>query len=426
MFDFVESPFEVDDKKDSYRHIEDGLLVVEGGRIVDAGEYSALRSTLGEDVEIEDYSEHIIMPGFIDMHLHYPQTEMIGAFGEQLLEWLDTYTFPTEKKFRDKGYATKIADVFLRELFRNGTTSAMVFPTVHPESVDALFEQASRYNMRLVTGKVLMDTNAPDDLLDTAQTGYAETRGLIRKWHGKGRALYALTPRFAPTSTPAQLEACRRLKEEFPDVYVQTHLSENKSEIEWVAELFPQCTNYLDVYDRYGLVGDRSVFAHGIYLSDDEYRVLASSGSTIATCPTSNLFLGSGFFDMAKALGFGVDFAIGTDVGAGDSFSMLRTFNEAYKVAQICGYKLAEFNAFYLATLGAARSLKLDDRLGNFQPGKEADFIVMNLSATPLQELRMSRARDFRDKLFALMIMGDDRNIRATYVDGNLVHETKV
>ena len=402
------------------RYIEDGLLVSENGKICYFGDFDA--SQLPTDIIVQHYPEQLIVPGFLDTHIHFPQTEMVGAYGEQLLEWLNTYTFPTELQFQDKDYADQIAEFFIQQLLRHGTTTALVFCTVHPESVDALFEQAARLNMRLIAGKVLMDRHAPESLTDTAEQGYCESKALIEKWHGKGRALYAITPRFAPTSTPEQLARAGQLKAEHPDVYVHTHLSENKNEIAWVKELFPSHQGYLDVYHQFGLTGQRSVFAHCVHLEEHEWDCMHTTDSAIAFCPTSNLFLGSGLFPLQKTWQKQVKVGLGTDIGAGTSFSQLQTLNEAYKVQQLQGNKLSAFESFYHATLGSAKALSLDHLLGNFTVGKEADFVVLDLHATPLQQLRQQQVKHLEDALFALFTLGDDRNISATYIDGQCVY----
>lgn len=406
----------------SHEYFEDGLLVVEDGKVVRNGHAADLLSTLPAGTEVIEYKDALITPGFIDTHIHYPQTGMIASYGEQLLDWLDTYTFPTERAFADKAHAGEVAQVFLRELLRNGTTTALVFGSVHKESVDAFFEQAHKLDLRMIAGKVLMDRNAPDYLTDTAESGYADSKELIERWHGKGRLHYAVTPRFAPTSTPEQLALAGKLFQEYPDLYMHTHLSENRKEIEWVRELFPERKGYLDVYDHHGLIGARSVFAHGVHLCDDECRRLGETGSAVAFCPTSNLFLGSGLFDLEKVEGFGVRVGLGTDVGAGTSFSQLQSLNEAYKVMQLQGKKLDPFKSLYLATLGGARALYVDDRIGSLQPGKDADFVVLDYKATPLIEYRLSQARSLEERLFALMILGDDRAVKETYAAGVSVH----
>ncbi|WHR56433.1 guanine deaminase [Acinetobacter haemolyticus] len=403
---------------DQVRYIEDGVLITEQGKIRWFGTWDAAQDHLPTDVEIQHYPDQLIIPGMIDTHIHFPQTEMVGAYGEQLLSWLNTYTFPTEIQFKDQAYAEEIAKFFVQELLKNGTTTALVFCTVHPESVNALFEAAEQYQMRLIAGKVMMDRHAPEALCDTAESAYDDSKTLIEKWHGQGRALYAITPRFAPTSTPEQLEKAGQLKAEYPDVYVHTHLSENKDEIAWVKDLFPAQKGYLDVYHHYGLTGQRSVFAHCVHLEDAEWQCMHETDSAIAFCPTSNLFLGSGLFPLKKTWEQQVKVGLGTDIGAGTSFSLLQTVNEAYKVQQLQGDKLSAFESLYHATLGGAKALDLDDKLGNFNVGKEADFVVLNLQATALQQLRQSRSKSIDDSLFALFTMGDDRNIEATYIYG--------
>ncbi|HEX5382616.1 MAG TPA: guanine deaminase [Acinetobacter sp.] len=410
------------DIAEQVRYLEDGVLISEAGKIKWFGLWQDAAAHLPEGVAIQHYPEKLIVPGFIDTHIHFPQTEMVGAYGEQLLEWLNTYTFPTEMQFQDPAYAAKIAEFFVQELLKNGTTTALVFCTVHPESVDALFEAAQRHQMRLIAGKVMMDRHAPEALCDTPERAYTDSKALIEKWHGQGRALYAITPRFAPTSTPEQLQLAGQLKAEYPDVYVHTHLSENKHEIAWVKELFPAQQGYLDVYHHYGLTGSRSVFAHCVHLEDHEWDCMHATDSAIAFCPTSNLFLGSGLFPLKKTWDKQVKVGLGTDIGAGTSFNQLQTLNEAYKVQQLQGDKLSAFESLYHATLGGAKSLSLEQQLGNFDIGKEADFIVLDLQATALQALRQQRAKGIEDALFALMTMGDDRNIHATYVYGQAAY----
>lgn len=428
FLDFIDDPFYISESK-SVRYIADGLLVLEDGKVKELGNYENLKDKYST-ISIISYPGMLIMPGFIDTHIHFPQVEIIAAYGEQLLEWLNKYTFPTEKKFKDKTYAEKVAAIFLDELLKNGTTTALVFAAVYPESVDAFFEAASRRNLRAIAGKVMMDRNAPDFLLDTAETSYQESKQLIQKWHKNGRLLYAVTPRFAFTSTNEQLRLAAKLLAEFPDVYLHTHLSENVDEVALVKELFPDCKGYLDVYDRAGLVGDRSVFAHGVQLTDEEFQRLSEANSAIAFCPTSNLFLGSGLFKLekAKSVEHPVKLGLATDVGGGTSFSMLQTANAAYKVAQLQRQKLSPFKALFLATLGGARALALEDKIGNFDVGKEADFIVLDMRATPLMAFRNSDSipaslDELAHQVFALVIMGDDRAIRATYIMGELAYE---
>ncbi len=406
------------------RYIEDGLLLLNGGEIVSLQPWEEGRLQLADDVAVLDYRGKLIVPGFVDTHIHYPQTEMIGAYGEQLLEWLQQYTFPVESQYHCPQHAAKMSAFFLHQLLSNGTTTALVFGTVHPESVDALFTAADGLGMRLIAGKVMMDRNAPDYLTETPEQSYQQTRALIERWHNKGRLSYALTPRFAPTSSPELLSKVSQLKAEFPDTWMHTHLSENPQEIEWVKSLFPAHKNYLDVYDAYQLTGRRSVFAHCLHLEEEEWDCLHKTDSAVAFCPTSNLFLGSGLFDLKTCWQKGVKMGVGTDVGAGTTFSMLQTLGEAYKVGQLQRYKLAACEAFYHATLGGAHALDLDSRIGNFSPGKEADFVVLDPAVSALQQMRHANSKDIWEKLFVLMTLGDDRNIAATWVNGQCVWQT--
>jgi guanine deaminase len=403
----------------------DALVIVEDGVIRAFGPYAELRGSVPEGVEPVHYPDHLIVPGFIDAHVHYPQLQMIGAFGAQLLEWLDTYTFPAEQSFADADHAARVAKLFLRELLRAGTTTAMVYCTVHPQSVEAFFAESERFNTRMIAGKVLMDRHAPAALLDTAQRGYEESLALIERWHGRGRQLYCVTPRFAPTSTEAQLEAAGALLKSREGLFLQTHLCENPGEIEWVRELFPARSSYLDVYAHAGLVGRRSMFGHGVHLHEGDFCTCHQSGAALAHCPTSNLFLGSGLFRLFDAVDprRPVKVGLGTDVGAGTSLSQLQTLNEAYKVAAMAGHKLDAVQGLYLATLGGARALCLDDRLGRLAPGCEADICVLDPKATPLMEFRAGYCDSVEDLLFMLMTLGDDRAVRATWVAGACVYD---
>ena len=400
---------------------EDGLLVVEDGRVKAAGDHAALVSTLPPGLAPVDYRGKVIVPGFIDTHLHYPQTDMIASPAPGLLPWLETYTFPTERQFGDPLHARATAEFFLDELLRCGTTTAMVYCTVHPESVDAFFEASAARNLRMVAGKVLMDRNCPDFLRDV-EGDLGQSEALIGKWHKRGRALYAITPRFAPTSTDIQLRLTGELAARHPDTFIQTHVSENQDECRWVGELFPQARSYLDVYDQVGLMRPRALFGHCIWLDDDDFARMTATGSAAAVCPTSNLFLGSGLFDFARADAARTLLSLGTDVGAGTSFSLLQTMNEAYKVARLKGSYLPALRMFYLATLGAARSMRLDDTIGGFAPGLEADFVVLDPQATPLLARRTGNCDGLEELLFALALLGDDRMVMATYSAGQEVH----
>jgi guanine deaminase len=407
----------------SYAYFEDGLMLVENGKISAVGHAKDLLGKLAGDVEVVAYKDALITAGFIDTHIHLPQTGMVGSYGEQLLDWLNTYVFPVERQFADPAHAAEVSDIFIKELLRNGTTTALVFGSRHKESVEAFFTAADKLNLRMIAGKVMMDRNAPDYLVDTAESSYVDSKALIERWHGKGRLHYAVTPRFAPTSTPEQLALAGQLLTEYPDLYMQTHISENLKEVEWVKELFPERKNYLDVYDHFKLLGERSVFAHGVHLCDQECERLAETGSAIAFCPTSNFFLGSGLFNLPMAERHKVNVGLGTDVGGGTSFSILQTLNEAYKVMQLQGAKLSPFKSLYLATLGGARALRLEDRIGNLQEGTEADFVVLDFNATPLLSYRMKQATSIEERLFVLMTLGDDRTVSETYSAGVLVHK---
>lgn len=412
--------------KEALHHYADGVVYVKDGYILESGDFTALKARYPL-AEIVDYRGRIITPGFVDTHVHYPQTEMIGSYGAQLLDWLTTYTFPTEEKFANKAYAEHVADRFLSLMIDNGTTTALVFATVYPVSVDAFFEQAQKRNMRMISGKVLMDRNAPEALRDTPESAYTDSKALIEKWHGKGRLSYAVTPRFAPTSTDEELQVAARLLHEYPDVYLHTHLAENRQEAEWVHSLFPQDRSYLGVYERHGLVTKRSIFAHSIHLDETDYGTLQHHDSAVAFCPSSNLFLGSGLFNLDAAHQHKIRVGMGTDVGAGTSFSMLTTMNNAYKVTQLRkAYTdkpdevtaLSPQENLYLATLGGARALSLDDKIGSFTQGKEADFIVLDPKSSPVLAQRLSNASSLDDKLFALEILGDDRTVAHTYIMG--------
>lgn len=402
----------------SWQHFKDGLLIIENGYIHSVGDANTLLKTLPKDILLKEHPNCLITPGFVDTHVHFPQCEVIASHGKQLLEWLETYTFPAEMQFYDLDYAHKIAKFFLDQLLLNGTTTALVFGTVHPQSVDAFFSEAQQRNLRMICGKVMMDRNAPKALLDTPEKSYEESRDLLQKWHNKDRLRYAVTPRFAPTSTTEQLDCAKRLLEEFPDVYFQTHLSENKQECEWVTELFPDRTNYLDVYDHHNLLGKRSIFAHGIHLQKDEWKRLAETDSAIAFCPSSNLFIGSGLFKLQEANKHGVKTGLGTDVAGGDSFSILRTINQAYKTQQLQGENLSAMQSFYMATLGGAKALDLHDKIGNFEAGKEADFLILDYHSTALIKFKIDHCDNIRERLFSLMMLGDERTIKHTYILG--------
>src|ERR1700712_285540 len=401
----------------------DGLLLVENGRVVASGSYAALRDQIAPETTVLHMRDKLIVPGFIDSHVHYPQTDMIASPAPGLLPWLNTYTFPTERRFEDPAHARATAEFFLDQLLSNGTTTALVYCTVHKQSTDAFFEASESRDLRMVAGKVLMDRNCPEYLRDTAQSGYDDSAELIARWHGRGRQEYALTPRFAPTSTEAQLEACAVLARKHADVYIQSHVAENTDEIKWVESLFPGHRSYLDIYDHYDLLRQRAVYGHCIYLDDADRRRMAETGAVASHCPTSNLFLGSGLFDIEKAGKANMPVALATDVGGGTSFSMLQTMGEAHKIARLTGHHLTAARMFWLATTGAAQVLDMADKVGTLKPGTEADFVVLDPAGTPLLARRTSRAESLEELLFAFAMLGDDRAVFETYSAGKRVHE---
>lgn len=403
--------------------VSDALIVVRDGHFDAVAPAADLLPALGADVPIWDQRGKIVVPGFIDAHVHYPQVDVIASYGAQLLDWLNTYTFPEEKKFANRTHADEVAEFFLDRLLENGTTTASVFCTVHPESVDAFFTESEARGLRMIAGKCFMDRNAPDGLRDTAESGVRETRELIERWHGHARSQYAITPRFAASSSREQMQAIGALAKEFPTTYIQSHVAENKAEIEWIRELFPERRSYLDVYDHYGLLREKSIYAHCIYLDDIDRKRMTEAGATPAFCPTSNLFIGSGLYNLQQALDAGNRVSLGTDVGGGTSYSMLRTLGEAYKVQQLQGASMSPAYALYLATLGGARALSLDEKIGSIERGKEADFVLLDPKATPLLARRTSLRSDPLDIFFAMMTLGDDRAVLATFSHGRCVHE---
>ncbi len=423
---FTGDPFQVG-VEDTMVYESDAIVAFGDGIITHFGPATDIRPQLPADLRIRNYGpDALISAGFIDSHVHFPQTPMIAAFGGQLLDWLNDYTFPTERKFADKVFAASVAEVFLHECLRNGITTSCVYCTVFPQSVDALFEEAERLGMRIAAGKVMMNRNAPDDLLDTTQSSYDDSRALLQKWHGRDRLMYAITPRFAPTSTEDQLDAAGTLWDEFPDVYMQTHLSESPGEIAWVKKLFPDRDGYLDVYHHSKLCRPRAVFGHCIHLTDDELHRMHHTGSAISHCPTSNFFLGSGYLDIFKAADASrpVRVGLGTDLGAGTSFSILTTLNEAYKAAQLNNRKLTAIHAFYLATRGTAHSMYIEDKVGSIAPGMEADMVVLDTKSTPIIDYRMQFANNLDEVLAIQMTLGDDRAVKATYVNGKCLYGT--
>jgi guanine deaminase len=403
----------------SHRYFEDGHLAVDDDGVIESvGEWSD-----APDGETVDLTGSLITPGFIDTHLHAPQLEMIGSYGGHLLEWLNRYTFPTERKFEDPEHARRVARAFYDELLRNGTLCALIFSTIHSTATEIFFEEAERRGFRGIVGKTMMDRNAPEYLLDASpRQSYDECRALLQKWHGRGLLRYAITPRFAPTSTPELLERAGQLKKEFPGAWVHSHISENRNEVQWVSELFPEA-EYADVYDKYGLLDERTVLAHGVWLTAEELDLLARRGSRVAHCPNSNLFLGSGLFPLHRVLEAGVVVGLGTDIGAGTTPSLFNAMSDAYKVQQVQNVSLSPFHLWYLATLGGARALTLDGETGSLEAGKSADFLVLDLAATPLLAMRTGRASSLEDLLAGLIFMGDDRAVRRSVIAGRVVSE---
>ncbi|WP_458094863.1 guanine deaminase [Roseomonas sp. WA12] len=403
-------------------HWPDALVVMQDGLITGFGDHATERSRHPGDMPVHHHPEGLITAGFIDTHVHYPQLEMTGAFGETLLDWLTRYTYPTEARFADAAHAARIARLFLREMLRAGTTTACIYGTVHEHSADAIFAEAERLGLRIVAGKVLMDRNAPSALLDGTDHGIPATQRLINRWHGRGRLLYAITPRFAPACTDAALRAAGRLWCDNPGTLMQTHLCETEAEIAWVRELFPGAASYLDVYARAGLTGPRAVMGHAVHVTESDLSTLHHTGCGVAHCPSSNLFLGSGLFRLHEAKDAALRVGLGSDVGAGTGLSTLRTLGDAYKVARLRGARLHPAQALWLATTGGAEALRLEDRIGTIAPGMEADLVVLDPRATPALALR-TEGRDPADTLFALTALGDERAVRATYVAGRLVHD---
>ena len=407
----------------------DGLMAVQHGKIVELGYYDQLINQFGSDAQVTHFEDSLIIPGFVDSHLHYPQYRVIASYGATLLDWLNKYTFVEEQKFNNFDYAEEVAELFLDELIKNGTTTAMTFCTSHPESVEAFFSAAQNRNLRMVAGKVMMDRNAPTDLCDDVNSSYVDSKMFIEKWHNKNRLSYAITPRFAPTSTEVQLTKARKLLVEYPNsqgtkgVLLQTHMNENVDEITWVQELYPQNKHYFDVYDSYRLSGSNSVFSHCIHNTHDEYQRMADTDSKVALCPTSNLFLGSGLFNLDQFGNYGITASLASDIGGGDSFSMFSVMNEAYKICKLNNINLDPVKAFYLTTLAGAKVLNMDDCIGNFEPNKEADFIVLDLNTNELIKQRLKSANSIDDILFCLMTLGDDRLVSLVYILGQCAYQ---
>ncbi len=410
----------------AWQYLEDGLLLIKDGNIQQLGSAAELLQQIEASIPVHHYSDSLICPGFVDCHVHYSQTRIIGSPASGLIEWLNRHTFPEELRFEDEHYAAIVATEFFDELLRNGTTCAQVYPTVHIESANQFFHEAHRRGLRMIGGKVLMDRNAPSGLLDGEQKGIVQTEALIEKWHGTGRLSYSVTLRFAGTSTEQQMQACGGLVRKYPDMLFHTHLSETLEEIEWTLDLFPSCSDYLEVYESYGLVMDHSVFAHCIHLSDSESKRLSDAGARAALCPTSNLFLGSGLVQHNRLRDYGIKLSLGSDVGGGTSFSMLRTMHELFKVAQLRGESISVYDLFYLVTLGGARVLHQDRHIGSFEKNKEADFLVLDAGNNPLIQRKLEASKSVEETLFALVILGDTFNVRETWSLGKRVYRREI
>jgi len=404
--------------KDTYEFIEDGLLVVINGIVEEIGPANKLMKKWDGIISILDRKGKLLLPGFVDGHIHAVQTGIIASYGAQLLEWLENYTFPYESRFQDIGFSKESINFFFNEMLKNGTTTAAIYSSIHKESIISIFEKGAELNMRIIAGKTNMDRNAPANLLEDTKSTLEISEQLIEKYHKHKRISYAITPRFAITSTKKQLQELGELKNRYPNLHVQTHISENVEEIKAVKELYPERRDYLDVYEHYGLIGKTSLLGHGIHFSQSEWERVKTSKASLVHCPTSNLFLGSGLFNLQKCLDMDIPVALGSDVGGGTSFSMLKTAAAAYQVASLKGFKPDVFIMFYLLTLGGASALDLSDKIGNFQKGKEADFVLIDLEKQEVLAQRIKESNTLKEKLFALMMLGDERNIDEVYLMG--------
>ena len=394
-----------------------GAVLIDGPVIAQVGNADKILAD-HPDATLHDHRGRLICPGFVDAHVHFPQTAMIASWGKRLIDWLNTYTFPEEMRFGDPEYAAQIAGRYLDLTLAHGTTTVCSFATIHPQSVDAIFTAAQHRGQRIVAGKTCMDRNAPEGLRDTAQSAYDDSKALIGRWHGRGRAEYAITPRFSPTSTPDQLNALGALWAEHPECLMQTHLSEQLDEIDWVRGLFPQARDYLDTYEAHGLLGARGLYGHAIHLEPRETDRLAETGAALVHCPTSNSFIGSGLMDVSGLAQRGIALGLATDTGGGSSFSMLRTMAAAYEIGQLRGTALHAAQLLWLATAGSARALHMGDKIGTLSKGYEADICVLDLSSTPAIAQRSAEASDIWEAVFATIMMGDDRAIADVFVGG--------
>ncbi|MDB5663527.1 guanine deaminase [Cypionkella sp.] len=413
VLSFASDPFA--DGPSAARHESHGAVAIENGRILATGPADQVRAAYPQ-ARITDYGQCLISAGFIDAHVHYPQTAIIASWGKRLIDWLNSYTFPEEMRFADRAYADEIANRYLDLALAHGTTSMCTYATIHPESVDAFFTAAQSRGLRAFAGKTCMDRNAPESLRDTVQSSYDDSKRLLQKWHRQDRLSYVITPRFSPTSSPEQLAALGQLWHEYPDCLMQTHLSEQVDEIAWVKDLFPQSRDYLDTYESQGLLRSGAVYGHAIHLTQREKDRLKEAGASLVHCPTSNTFIGSGLFDMSFANHLRVGLA--TDTGGGSSFSMLHTMAAAYEVGQLRGQALHPAHLWWLATVGSARALHAEHQIGNIAPGMEADLTILDLQSTPAIEQATRRAADIWQAIFPTIMMGDDRAIRATWIGG--------
>ncbi|MEQ8296121.1 MAG: guanine deaminase [Nitratireductor sp.] len=418
VLSFLREPVVADDLA-ACRYEEDGAVFIKRGAIVAVGDFATVSAVAG-DAPVADHRPHLVLPGFIDAHAHYPQMQIIASYGAELLDWLNDYTFPEETKFSDAQHGRRIARLFIDDMIRHGTTTVATYCSVHAASAEAFFEESHSRDMLNIAGKVMMDRNAPAALTDTPQSGYDDTKALIARWHGKGRQRYAITPRFAITSSPEQMEMAQALAAEHPDCHVQTHLSENHAEIRWTEQLYPQAKDYTDVYARYGLLGRKSLFGHCIHLTDREADAMSETGSVAVFCPTSNLFLGSGLFDYQRyrKRERPLHVAVATDVGGGTNYSMLRTLDEGYKVIALQGEKLNPLASFWQMTRGNAEALSIAERAGTLDAGTDADIVVLDAWATPTMRTRMETVETLSEELFLLQTLGDDRAVREVYIAG--------
>ena len=414
---FDADPFTPAGPMSAVRHDRHGAVAVAGGTILSVGPADDVLAAHPDAARVE-YGDALILPGFVDAHVHYPQTGMIASWGKRLIDWLNEYTFPEEMKFGDPVYAADMAALYLDTVLAHGTTTVCSFCTIHPASVDAFFAAADARGMRVAGGKTCMDRNAPDGLRDTAQSGYDDSKALLARWHGRGRAVYAVTPRFSPTSTPDQLAAMGALWAEHPDCLMQTHLSEQTDEVAWVGALFPEARDYLDTYESHGLLGPGAVFGHAIHLTGRERARLLETGASLVHCPTSNSFIGSGIMALADLCAAGQRVGLATDTGGGSNFGMLRTMAAAYELGQLRGTPLHPAQLLWLATEGSARALRMEARIGTLAPGTEADLVVLDLASTPHIAQRHARAGDIWEAVFPTIMMGDDRAVRAVWVAG--------